>query len=68
MPEVTKKFQFRDGARTPETERLAEEIATHAVRDTWPEAVDIEVWWVSDNAGWLVYATGTIPEKEEGTT
>lgn len=65
MAEVYRKFAH-NGPRRPHTDKIAEELARHAVSDTWPEAEGIEVSWVLHQSAWLVIATGTIPEK--GTT
>ncbi len=66
MADVYRKF-LHNGPRTEETDKIADELARHAVLDTWPDAEGIEIWWIQNRGEWFVYASATIPDKE-GTT
>jgi hypothetical protein len=60
------KFFRHDGDRTPETDKTAEELAVHALRDEHPGAHSIVLTWVHHNQPdcWLLFVGGTTPEEE----
>lgn len=63
MFEHTKLFQH-DGDRTETTDKLAEELAAHALRDAHPAVQDITFKWVHHNQPdrWLLFVSGTTTE------
>lgn len=56
-----------DGQRSPETDRIAEELARCAVLDQWPDAQQIELTWVHHNQPdtWLVFAIGRTSPNDQ---
>lgn len=51
---------FKIDGRTPETDKLAEELAAHAVRDAHPTVQSVTFTWTRHNQPdhWLLFAVG----------
>ena len=70
MPEVTTLFEMRDLdgnpvlERTPETDKLAEDLIRHRHLEKHPTSTPPRVAWVRHHQPdiWLLFATGTTEE------
>lgn len=64
MPEHTKLFQHDGAERTPETDKTAEELAAHTLRDAYPGVQEVSFTWVRHHQPdrWLLFVSGTTEE------
>jgi hypothetical protein len=62
-----KFFKHEGLERTPETDKLAEELAAHALRDQYPMIEDLAFQWVRHNQPdcWLLFVSGSEREENE---
>jgi hypothetical protein len=65
MAEHLKFFRHEGHDRTPETDRMAEELAAHAMRDDHPGVHSLVFTWVRHNQPdcWLLFVGGTTTEE-----
>lgn len=65
MAEVTTLFAHDAEGRTPETDKLAEELIIHRHMEKHPTSTSPRVEWVRHYQPdcWLVFATGTTEEE-----